>query len=109
MRTRSLARRIAPLFLAVLASASCLGQKALEPLPAGGIHVLFVGNSLTYVNDLPGTLASLGDMGGDTLRVASSVGPGLARVDHLNGATDALARIKQGGWKFVVRQQGPSS
>src|ERR1041385_3955149 len=95
--------------LLLVLSAACLGQKPLEPLPPGGIHVLFVGNSLTYVNDLPWTVAALGEMSGDTIRVASSTGPDLALVDHLNGATDALPRIKQGGWDFVVLQQGPSS
>lgn len=104
---RNLSRRL--LSLSLLASASCLGQRVSEPLPAGGIHVLFVGNSLTYVNDLPGTVAMLGAMAGDTIRVASSVGPNLALVDHLNGGSDAVARIGQGGWHFVVLQQGPST
>ena len=91
-----------------LAGTSC-AQKALGPLPAGGIHVLFVGNSLTYVNDLPGTVAALGELSGDTIRVAASVGANLALVDHLNGGSDAVARIQQGGWHFVVLQQGPST
>jgi len=102
-------RRVRHLGLILLASASCLGQKIAEPLPAGGIHVLFVGNSLTYVNDLPGTVAALGSLSGDTIRVAASVGANLALVDHLNGASDAVAVIAQGGWNFVVLQQGPST
>jgi hypothetical protein len=101
--------RVRLFLLVVLGSASCLGQKIAEPLPPGGIHVLFVGNSLTYVNDLPGTVAALGALSGDTIRVAASVGADLALVDHLNGASDALARIAQGGWNFVVLQQGPST
>jgi hypothetical protein len=96
-------------FLLLLGSVSCLGQKIAGPLPAGGIHVLFVGNSLTYVNDLPGTVAALGELSGDTIRVAASVGANLALVDHLNGGSDAVARIEQGGWNFVVLQQGPST
>ena len=96
------------LSVAFLAGTSC-AQKALEPLPPGGIHVLFVGNSLTYVNDLPGTVAALGELSGDTIRVAASVGANMALVDHLNGGSDALARIQQGGWKYVVLQQGPST
>jgi hypothetical protein len=97
------------LAVAALSTGSCLGQKIAGPLPAGGIHVLFVGNSLTFVNDLPGTVAALGEMSGDTIRVAASVGSNLALVDHLNGASDAVARIQQGGWHFVVLQQGPST
>jgi hypothetical protein len=109
MRTKSWARPIAPLFLAFVGSVSCLGPTSLQPLPPGGVHVLFVGNSLTYVNDLPGTLMALGDMSGDTIRVSSSTGPNLALVDHLNGASDAVARIGLGGWHYVVLQQGPST
>src|SRR5436309_2481209 len=109
MTTRLGFRWTAFALLGLIGSTSCLGQKSVAPLAPGGIHVLFVGNSLTYVNDLPGTVAALGDLGGDTIRVASSVGPDLALIDHLNGATDALARIRQGGWKYVVLQQGPSS
>jgi hypothetical protein len=78
-------------------------------LPPSGIHVLFVGNSLTYENDLPGTVAALGALAGDTIRIASAVGANLALVDHLNGASDALAQVRRGGWTYVVRQQGPSS
>src|SRR4051812_37570186 len=96
-------------FFLLLTLTSCMGQSPLEPLPAGGIHVLFIGNSLTYVNDLPATVSTLGDMSGDTIRVAASTGPNLALVDHLNGATDAVQRIQQGGWDFVVLQQGPTT
>jgi len=106
---RSTALRLALLLLALLGSESCSGQKALQPLPVGGIHVLFVGNSLTYVNDLPWTVQALGEMSGDTIRIGSATGPDLALVDHLNGATDAVAQIQQGGWHFVILQQGPST
>src|SRR6185503_8694401 len=78
------------------------------PLPAGGIHVLFVGNSLTYVNDLPATVAAIATSAGDTVRVAAATGANLALIDHLNGASNAAQRIQQGGWQFVVLQQGPT-
>jgi len=78
------------------------------PLAAGGHHVLFVGNSLTYVNNLPGTLVAIAESAGDTIRVGSEAGPNLALIDHLNGATNAVSRIAQGGWEFVVLQQGPT-
>src|SRR6185295_16780045 len=78
------------------------------PLAAGGHHVLFIGNSLTYVNDLPGTVAAIAASAGDTIRVATEAGPNLALIDHLTGATSALARIAQGGWELVVLQQGPT-
>lgn len=87
---------------------STRGPTTPDPLPAGGRNVLFVGNSLTYTNDLPATLASIGAMGGDTIRVAMAAGPNLALIDHLNGATSAVASVLQGGWAYVILQQGPT-
>jgi hypothetical protein len=70
--------------------------------------VLFVGNSLTYVNDLPATVSAIATLAGDTVRVATAAGANLALIDHLNGGSDAVSRIEQGGWQFVVLQQGPT-
>ncbi len=96
---------------AVLAAGlSCLsGGRLLEPPAAGGHHVLFIGNSLTYVNDLPGTLAALAASAGDTIRVMTVARPNFALIDHLNGGSDALDAIELGGWEYVVLQQGSSS
>jgi hypothetical protein len=71
--------------------------------------VLFIGNSLTYTNDLPRTVADLAASGGVTVRVASATGPDLALIDHLHGATNALAQLRLGGWQYVLLQQGPST
>src|SRR3954471_5845830 len=77
--------------LAIAVQSSCLPGPAEPPgkLSPGGIHVLFIGNSLTYANDLPGALVSLGQFGGDTIRCSSVAGPDLALIDHYNGATPA--------------------
>jgi len=101
---------VALLFAFLFGGASCLGgsTSTLAPLPPGGHHVLFVGNSLTYVNDLPATLAAIAASAGDTIRVATEAGPNLALIDHLTGSTAALARISQGGWEYVILQQGPT-
>lgn len=96
--------------LGVLGAASCLGGSAdpVGPLPAGGHHVLFIGNSLTYTNDLPATVAAIAASAGDTVRVRMAAGPNLALIDHLNGATDAVQAIRSGTWEYVVLQQGPT-
>lgn len=99
---------IARLAFLGIGSLGCLASHAAEPLPVGGVHVLFVGNSLTYVNDLPATVAAIGAMAGDTIRVSAAVGPDLALIDHLNGGSDAVAQLRRGGWEFVVLQQGPT-
>jgi hypothetical protein len=105
MRTRAI--RLA---LLGLTSLGCLTSPSAESLtlPTAGIDVLFVGNSLTYVNDLPATVAAIGASAGDTIRVAAAVGPDLALIDHLNGGSDAATQLRRGGWEFVVLQQGPT-
>jgi hypothetical protein len=97
--------------LAALGCFSCLGSAtspALAPLPAGGHHVLFIGNSLTYVNDLPATVAAIAQSAGDTIRVATEAQPNLALIDHLTGGSRAVDHIAVGGWEYVVLQQGPT-
>jgi hypothetical protein len=78
------------------------------PLPVAH-RVLFIGNSLTATNNLPATIAAIARSGGDSISYKAVVGPGLALIDHYNGATDALAVIREGGWDYVVLQQGPTS
>jgi hypothetical protein len=76
-----------------------------EPSPRS---ILFVGNSLTYTNDLPALVAKVARAAEDSVGVAMAAGPNLAVIDHTNGATDAVARIDRGNWGFVVLQQGPT-
>ena len=102
-------RRASVAFAIAIVGAGCPGAtSSLEPLPPGGHHVLFVGNSLTYVNDLPATVAAIGASAGDTIRVAMEAGPGLALIDHLTGSSSAVQRIAQGRWEFVILSQGPT-
>jgi len=70
--------------------------------------VLFIGNSLTYTNDLPGTVATIAASAGDTIDAASVAYGNFALIDHLNGG-QSLPTIAKGGWEFVVLQQGPST
>jgi hypothetical protein len=71
--------------------------------------VLFIGNSLTYVNDLPGTLSQLAAAVDDTISVESVARPNFALIDHVDGLSEAVQVIRKGGWNFVVLQEGPSS
>jgi hypothetical protein len=51
--------------------------------PAAGKPVLFIGNSLTYYNDLPILVQGIADAaGGDSLIVDMVAGPDMALVDH---------------------------
>lgn len=97
-----------------LALAACLSSTVSGPQLVGtGTPVLFVGNSLTYVNDVPGIVQALADSaGGPPLAVETVAFPDYALIDHWNeGLATGRARgeIAKGGWKFVVLQQGPSS
>jgi len=72
------------------------------------MHILFVGNSLTYYNGLPLTVAAIAATAGDTFDVAMSAGANLGLIDHLAGASDATQQLAGARWDFVVLQQGPT-
>ena len=71
------------------------------------LRVLFVGNSHTYTNDLPGMVAGLAAMRGVDLQTGMVAEPGHSLADHL--AQPRLREALQGEWDWVVLQQGPSS
>src|SRR5690349_17468676 len=73
-------------------------------------RVLFVGNSLTYVNDLPKMVEAISQAAGDDppLETAMVAYGGYAIEDHL-AQGDAVPTIARGGWDVVVMQQGPST
>jgi hypothetical protein len=90
--------------------AACAGAHRLsQPGRSGSLRVLFIGNSLTAYNDLPGTLARLAAAVNDTIVVQSVTRPNLAVIDHLNGMTDAVDVIQREEWDYVILQQGPTS
>ena len=102
-------RRFASFAVLAAATFAC-GSSSTGPVAVPGAHnVLFIGNSLTYTNDLPAVVAAIATQAGDTLHVGSVTGGNLALIDHTNGATNAMAVIDQGGWEYVVMQQGPTS
>jgi hypothetical protein len=104
-------RRYFALAFLVWIMACAGGSSPGGPTPATSrvYRVLFVGNSLTYINDLPGTVAAIALAGGDTMQVQSVVAPNVALIDHVTGQTNAVAIIKSGRWDYVVLQQGPTS
>jgi hypothetical protein len=67
-------------------------------------RVLFIGNSYTYVNNLPGILNSLANLNGDTVIHSSSTPGGAQLVQHAVNSTTMNA-IRQGTWDFVVIQE----
>jgi hypothetical protein len=76
----------------------------IQPSP---IRVLFIGNSLTYANDLPAMVCALARAAGRQATCESVAKPDYGLEEHWNEreARQAIAR----GWDVVVLQQGPSA
>jgi hypothetical protein len=106
--------RAAALLVLMIAGGCGLGSSTVPELGAEqelgeGTPVLFIGNSYLYTTDIPGIVQALADSaGGEKLAVATVAGPDLALVDHWYRRT-AVDRVRAGGWRWVVLQQGPSS
>jgi hypothetical protein len=66
--------------------------------------VLFIGNSYTYVNDLPGLFQGLSETGGRPVRTDASTFGGYSLQDHTN-AQVTLDKIARDSWSFVVLQE----
>jgi hypothetical protein len=98
------------LFLLILATlTAALGGSAARADGPAHLRVLFVGNSLTATNDLPGTVAALAAAVGRVRIDVGTIAPGgYSLEDHW---ADGVARgaLDGGGWDVVVLQQGPSS
>ena len=66
-------------------------------------EVLFVGNSYTYVNDLPNLVKQIALSFGDTLLYESST-PGGSSFSAHSTNTQTLSKINQQQWDYVVLQ-----
>jgi hypothetical protein len=75
-----------------------------SPGTADCTRVLFLGNSYTYVNDLPSTFAELAQSGGHPVEVAM-VANGGETLDQHASSPESLDRIAAGGWTYVVLQE----
>jgi hypothetical protein len=85
---------------------ACSPATSAEPLPARSI--LFIGNSLTYTNDLPLMVEELARAAGDSIRIGTVAGPNMAVIDHTVPGAEAVTAIGQDEWSYVVLQQGPT-
>jgi hypothetical protein len=75
---------------------------------AAAVKVLFIGNSLTAANDLPAVLQQLASAANRPITCRAVAFGGYSLEDHWNRG-DARRAIAEGGWSFVVLQQGPSA
>jgi hypothetical protein len=104
--------RLARLALVVLiagaAVASC-GSSSVAPDTDPTLRILFIGNSLTYANDLPATVQHLGQSDPNRAVVVSSVAVGGFSLEDHWSRSDAQQAIASARWDLVVLQQGPSA
>ena len=94
--------------VALLALSAC--SLGTEPeIPEGSLKVLFIGNSLTYTNNLPRTVAQLANSAGAQPCYCYSISyPNFALEDHYD-SREAVTALEDEAWDFVVMQQGPSA
>jgi hypothetical protein len=83
----------------------------VDDVPADvDLSILFIGNSLTYTNDLPDMVRRLLEVHGDvgTVGVGAVAFPNFGLIDHWSQGA-ARSAIASGQWDYVVLQQGPSA
>lgn len=103
--------RFIPIFLAA-ACLDAVGPPPPEdpfgrPLPAADLTILWIGNSLTYANELPSLVAELARSEGVSVEYAARVAPDYSLEDHWR--TGAETAIRTARARVVILQQGPSS
>lgn len=96
-------------FLLFILLVNCSRLQNLLPEPdSSETSILFVGNSLTYTNNLPRLVENLAKEEGKKIRTEMLALPNYALPDHLaDGKLQKL--IRKGDFNFVIVQQGPSS
>ena len=72
------------------------------------VNILFIGNSLTYYNNLPALVEKEAVKNGKAVSCDMVAKPNYALIDHWNDG-EIQQKIKSGRYDFVIVQQGPSS
>jgi hypothetical protein len=93
------------LFLTLITTFACSEDKPDDNI---SLHVLFIGNSLTYANDLPTIVQQIAMQANQKVITKSITVGGYSLEDHWNDNI-AAAEIRQGKYDFVIFQQGPSA
>lgn len=105
-RTARVATAIAAL---TLLAGACGSSDPAAPGTGGSdpVDVLFVGNSLTYTNDLPAIVARLAEATGQPLTYGTLAFPNWSLQEHWEAGVAGQIRTAKAKW--VILQQGPSS
>jgi hypothetical protein len=87
---------------------ACISAPVEHSITDKSIHILFVGNSLTYTHNLPVLVEEIAKTYGVKISTEILASPNYALEDHWNdGELQKLIASKK--FQYVVVQQGPSS
>ena len=89
-------------FVSLLAVAFALQEQAAISGPTS--KILFVGNSYTFVHDVPGTLKKIARSKGKRIDVDMAVKPGATFAEHAVDS-DILNKIASEPWDYIVLQE----
>jgi hypothetical protein len=92
------------IFLVLILSAC---KPALQPEYDESINILFIGNSYTFVNDMPEIFAELAKFGGHNVNVTSLAKAGFSLNDHAEDP-DLGGVLKANTWDYVILQEKSS-
>lgn len=96
------------LFLLLSVIVPFTGSCQHEVAPSASRKILFVGNSLTYTNDLPALVVREAKRKGTAVKADMLAYPNYALEDHwIDG--ELQQKIEKEKYEFVIVQQGPSS
>ena len=99
-------KRLLLLCCLLLATCGCSPAMGCNSLLGSGpcTRVLFIGNSYTFVNDLPTMFADLAGAGGHRVETGMIAPGGWTLANHV-GSSDTLDKIKSSNWNYVVLQE----
>lgn len=102
-------RFLAILAVAAIACAAAPIDQIASPPQVGALRLLFLGNSLTYVHDVPHLVLRMSAAVGRMPRtVVTRAAPNLGLEDHWNDP-QTRALLASGNFDVVIMQQGPST
>lgn len=87
-------------FILLLSIVFSLGLKAQDTT-----NVLFIGNSITYFNNMPQTFESIANSKGNPTKVTLYAPGGTGFVNHVNDAR-VFNHFKKGDWDYIILQPG---
>lgn len=96
------------LFALIITSCSKAQNTVNDVEPNDTVSILFVGNSLTYSNNLPELVKNNAKQKGIQVETSMIALPNYAILDHWDDG-EVQKQIATGNYDYVIIQQGPSS